>query len=156
MKWITAFDLGKWARRTTSRAVFPELIADLIRASVDDIGTFRFPNGEKGYVRGFDGVLQSDAGTKPFVPKGRSIWEFGLDADVSGKADGDYKKRTKEVPAEERKDTTLVLVTAHTWDKVKLKLPAWVKKKRDLNEWAAVELIDGIQLEHCKRLAEAS
>ncbi len=49
MKWITAFDLGKWATRTTSRALFPELIADLIRASVDDIGTFRFPNGEKGY-----------------------------------------------------------------------------------------------------------
>ena len=81
MKWITAFDLGKWATRTTSRALFPELIADLIRASVDDIGTFRFPNGEKGYVRGFDGVLQSDAGAKPFVPKDRSIWEFGLDAD---------------------------------------------------------------------------
>ncbi|WP_027730223.1 hypothetical protein ABL850_02990 [Variovorax paradoxus] len=148
MKWITAFDLGTWAARTTSKALFPELIADLIRASVDDIGAFRFPNGEKGYIRGFDGVLQTDAGAKPFVPKGRSIWEFGLDADVSGKADGDYKKRTNEVSAEERKDTTLVLVTAHSWDKPKLKLPTWLKKKHDLNEWAAVELIDGVQLEH--------
>jgi hypothetical protein len=71
-------DLGAWAARTTSKALFPELIADLIRVSVDDIGAFRFPNGEKGYVRGFDGILQTDAGAKPFVPAGHSISEFGL------------------------------------------------------------------------------
>lgn len=148
MKWITAFDLGTWATRTTSKALFPELIADLIRASVDDIGTFRFPNGEKGYVRGFDGVLQTDAGAKPFVPAGNSIWEFGLHAKVSEKADDDYKKRTNDVSVEVRKSTTLVLVTAHTWDKPRLKRETWLKKKRDLKDWAAVELIDGSQLEH--------
>lgn len=148
MKWITAFDLGKWAARTTSKALFPELIADLIRASIDDIAAFRFPNGEKGYVRGFDGVLQSDSGAKPFVPAGHSIWEFGLDADFSAKAEDDYKKRTAEVSVDERKSATLVLVTAHTWDKPKLKLETWLKKKRDRKEWAAVELIDGMQLEH--------
>lgn len=148
MKWITAYDLGTWAGRTTSKALFPELIADLIRASVDDIGAFRFPNGEKGYVRGFDGVLQTDAGAKPFVPTGHSIWEFGLQAKVSEKAEEDYKKRTAEVSAEERMNTTLVLVTAHTWDKPRLKRETWIKKKRDLKEWGAVDLIDGTQLEH--------
>ncbi|WP_295979655.1 hypothetical protein [uncultured Variovorax sp.] len=148
MKWITAFELGTWATRTTSKALFPGLIADLIRASVDDIGAFRFPSGEKGYVRGFDGVLQTDTGAKPFVPMGHSIWEFGLDVKVSQKADDDYKKRTNEVSAEERKNTTLVLVTAYTWDKPRLKRETWLKKKRDLKEWAAVDLIDGSQLEH--------
>jgi hypothetical protein len=148
MKWITAFHLQEWARRTTAKAQFPELVADLIRATATDIGAFRFPSGEKGYIRGFDGVLQTTAGAGPFVPKSESFWEFGLDADVAAKADLDYKKRTGEVAPEIRKRSTLVLATAYTWDKPKLKLDTWLKNKHDLGDWGNVLLIDGLQLEH--------
>ena len=100
------------------------------------------------HVRGFDGVLQTDAGAKPFVRRPLVLWRSGFTQKLSEKADADYKKRTDEVSAEERKTTTLVLVTAHTWDKPRLKRETWLKKKRDLKEWAAVELFDGSQLEH--------
>jgi len=80
MKRITAFHLQEWARRTTAKVQFPELVADLIRATATDIGALRFPGGEKGYIRGFDGVLQTSTATGPFVPKNESFWEFGLDA----------------------------------------------------------------------------
>jgi hypothetical protein len=58
------------------------MVADLIRASAGDISNIRFPNGDKGQVRGFDGVLEA-AGVTPYVPDGSSIWEFGVNADAA-------------------------------------------------------------------------
>jgi hypothetical protein len=53
------------------------MVADLIRASAQDIASFRFLSDDKGQVRGFDGHLEA-AGSPRFVPDGVSIWEFGV------------------------------------------------------------------------------
>jgi hypothetical protein len=71
------------------------MIADLVRASASDISSFRFPSGDKGQVRGFDGRLIAVGA--PFVPDGASIWEFGVGEGVK-KAEGDYTKRVGELP----------------------------------------------------------
>lgn len=96
MKWITALDLQHWADTLQARNAFPGLIADLVRAEAPDISSIRFPSGDKGQVRGFDGHLDANVGS-PYVPDGKSIWEFGVNAAGAAKADGDYTKRTGEI-----------------------------------------------------------
>ena len=147
MRWITAQHLHEWSNSLAARTVFPGLIADLITASAPNITEFRFPNREKGQVRGFDGVLEA-TGVSPFVPEGASIWEFGVSGDAVGKADGDYEKRTNEVDAAVRATTTFVFATPRTWDRVGRQIPDWLHEKRALGQWKSVECIDGVALEH--------
>ncbi|WP_420476249.1 hypothetical protein [Noviherbaspirillum sp. ST9] len=147
MKWITAHNLQQWAESLAARTVFPGLIADLVAASVPDITAFRFPNREKGQVRGFDGVLEA-TGVPPFVPDGASIWEFGVNGDVIGKADKDFKKRTEELDAEVRASTTFVFATPRTWDRPQKQITEWLNEKRALGAWKGVEYFDGAALEH--------
>lgn len=146
MKWISALNLQQWADTLQARAVFPGLVGDLIRASATEIGTFRFASGDKSQVRGFDGRLQS-TGAPPFVPAGDSIWEFGVNAGAAAKANEDYAKRTKEIPAARRAEMSFVFVSPRTWDNPKQKLDDWLKDKRDLKEWKQVEYIDGVGVE---------
>lgn len=146
MKWITALDLQQWMEQIPSRTTFPAMVGDLIRASVNDINSFRFPSGDKGQVRGFDGHLDA-LGAPPYVPDGLSIWEFGLEGASSTKADSDYQKRTGEVSVKDRKQTTLVIVSPRTWDTPKVKIQDWVAEKKALNEWKDVVYFDGSMLE---------
>ncbi|MDR3469928.1 MAG: hypothetical protein P4M07_28710 [Xanthobacteraceae bacterium] len=146
MKWIAALDLEKWAETVGARTTFPALIGDLIRASAKEIDAYRFPSGDKGQVRGFDGNLVS-AAAPPFVPGGSSIWEFGVSSNASAKAEKDYAKRVKEIPRATRLKTTFVFVSPRTWDNPKEKLHDWIEAKRARKEWADVKYIDGVGVE---------
>lgn len=146
MKWITALNLQQWADTLPARTNFPGLVADLIRASASEISSIRFPSGDKGQVRGFDGFLEA-AGVPPYVPDGHSIWEFGVTAGAAGKANDDYAKRTAEVDEDIRRHTTFVFVSPRTWDNHREKIADWVQKKRDLREWKSVEYFDGAVVE---------
>lgn len=147
MKWITALDLDQWADTLPARADFPGMVGDLIRASVKSISDFRFPNGDKGQVRGFDGVLDAESNYAP-VPDGESVWEFGVTEGGATKANGDYAKRTEKLDAEVRKRTTFVFVSPRTWDSsTGKKREDWVEEKCALNEWKNVLYIDGVMLE---------
>lgn len=147
MKWITAVDLQHWADTIQSRAVFPAMIADLIRASVPDISSIRFPSGDKGQVRGFDGNLAVDHGSS-YVPEGKSIWEFGVSSGGAAKATSDYDKRTKEVAPEIRSQTSFVFVSPRTWDATKKEnLIDWVNEKNAQKKWKDVRYIDGSMVE---------
>ena len=147
MKWISAHNLEEWANSLAARTTFPGLIADLITASAPKITEFRFPNREKGQVRGFDGVLEATS-VPPFVPDGASIWEFGVTCDVVKKANGDFEKRTKDVDAAVRANTTFVFATPRIWDRPKMQISDWLSQKRALGLWKGVESFDGVALEH--------
>lgn len=146
MKWISALELQQWADKIGARTIFPGLLRDLITGSVADISEVRFPSGDKGQVRGFDGWLDA-AGAPPYVPAGRSIWEFGVNANPASKFKSDYDKRVKEISATDRKSTTFVFVSPRTWDNPTTKLPEFVKAFRDKKEFKNVQYIDGVQLE---------
>lgn len=146
MRWITALNLQLWADTLAARNVFPGMVADLIRASARDISNIRFPNGDKGQVRGFDGVLEA-AGVPPYVPDGLSIWEFGVNAGAAAKAESDFEKRTKEVDKAKRMETSFVFVSPRTWDNPKKKLADWVDDKKKLGEWKDVLYLDGAMVE---------
>ncbi|SDD96192.1 hypothetical protein [Paraburkholderia lycopersici] len=146
MRWVTATNLQQWADTLQARTSFPALVADLIRATAANISDIRFPNGDKGQVRGFDGVLDA-TGMPTYVPDGRSIWEFGVTEGAAGKAASDYEKRTRQVDEAARKETTFVFVSPRTWDNPTVKLPDWVQAKREQGAWKDVKYIDGAMLE---------
>ena len=146
MKWIIARDLEQWAASLSARTAFPALIGDLIRASVPDISGFRFPSGDKGQVRGFDGHLIATE-APPFVPGGVSVWEFGVTKEDAAKADAEFEKHVARISAADRANMTFVFASPQTWDNPRKRLPDWVAEKRDLKQWADVRYIDGVQLE---------
>jgi hypothetical protein len=148
MQWVTATQLENWARAILARDELPKIVSDLIRASSPDIASMRFPSGDKGQVRGFDGHLVSDVSALN-VPEGRSFWEFSAEADYKHKAEGDFNKRTKEVSAADQQETTFVLVSPWTWDSSdpKNKLEDWIAARKALSSWKEILYIDGSQLE---------
>jgi len=152
LKWISALNLEQWAGRIGARAAFPDLVRDLIWASASDITEIRFPNGDKGQVRGFDGWLEA-TGAPPFVPAGKSIWEFGVSSDTEKKFDSDYNKRVKEIPASDRSDITFVFATLRTWDNPRQKLGEFIKKYLVKGDFKDIKCYDGSQIEdwlqHC-------
>ena len=146
MRWITASELEQWARSNSARDALPKIVSDLILASSQDIAAIRFPNADKGQVRGFDGVLVSGVPGLN-VPQGKSYWEIGTNADYKTKVEGDFDKRTKEVPRAEQADITLVLVSPWTWDDPKNKLEDWRAERKRSSSWKDVCYIDGSALE---------
>src|SRR3954471_12944460 len=96
MRWVSAIQLETWAKTLGAREDLPKIVSDLIRASSPDIASMRFPSGDKGQVRGFDGHLFSNV--EAFnVPQGHSFWEFGTNADYKHKAESDFNTRTEQV-----------------------------------------------------------
>jgi hypothetical protein len=148
MRWLIATQLEGWARTLGARDQFPGLVADLIRASSRDVLAMRFPSGDKGQVRGFDGHLVS--GTASFnIPAGKSFWELGTNADYKAKANSDFEKRTAEVSKAEQSETTYVFVSPWTWDSSNLKgkLEDWITDCKAKSSWKDIQYIDGAALE---------
>ena len=146
MKWISALDLQQWADRIGARTTFPALIRDLITASASDISEVRFPSGDKGQVRGFDGWLDA-AGAPPYIPAGHSIWEFGVSDNPMKKFNDDYETRVMEIAEKDRKQLTFVFASPRSWDNSKKKLPSFVKEYRGGGDFGDVQYIDGVMLE---------
>nr|WP_295739763.1 hypothetical protein [uncultured Acidocella sp.] len=146
MRWITALQLETWARSLASEVKLPEIVGDLILATAAEITDIRFPSGDKGRVRGFDGNLFSKTAALN-VPEGRSLWEFGTDQDYKAKAKEDFDKRTSQVSPEEQKNITLVLVTPWSWDSSRVKLEEWIQERKTTAAWKDLIVIDGVRLQ---------
>src|SRR5208283_4775445 len=143
-KWIFARDLEAWADTYDARTKLSELVNRLVRASVQDINSFRFPTGDSAAIPGYDGRLEC-VGCPPHVPEGYSVWEFGTDADFLKKANKDFDKRSRDPGAVVCANTTFVFVTPRTWNS-KTTLSDWEAKKRD-GTWKDVKAVDAVQLE---------
>lgn len=149
MKWITAKQLEQWADSNPSAAnSLPKIVSDLIRATSNNIRSIRFPSGEKGQIRGFDGYLVSKIEALN-IPLGESFWEFGTNRDYIAKANGDFNKRSQEVSSEKQEQSSFVFVSPRAWDSSKKdnKLEDWIKEKKKKYKWKNIYYLDGVQLE---------
>jgi len=146
MKWISASQLGVWAKSNSARADLPLLVSDLILASAPDISAIRFPSGDKGQVRGLDGVLVAQTAALN-VPLGESVWEIGVEADYRAKALGDFTKRSKKTDPAVRLKTTFVFVTPRTWDVPTDPMEKWIAARLAEFAWKDFRVIDGSVLE---------
>lgn len=147
MQWIDKTALDTWAKLVDARSSLIAMVADLISVTVDEPPTrFRFPSGEAGQLRGWDGDLETSS-AKGFVPAGKSKWEFGT-GPGEAKATNDYMKRTNQTSDSEKEENTFVLVNLGSWDTPTKKIPEWEADRRAEKKWKDVKYIDGVQLVH--------
>ncbi|MBP6749418.1 MAG: hypothetical protein KA144_07255 [Xanthomonadaceae bacterium] len=101
-----------------------------------------FPAYDDAERPGWDGCVDSGAAT-PWIPIGVSGWEFGCNVDPDRKAQSDYKARLRNVPEEERKNTTFVFVSPRKWPEKQ----AWEKARRAEKQFRNVRALDAGDLE---------
>lgn len=139
---IKAADLDRWPENNVdARQHFAVLLRKLIHSTGDELRRVDFPGYDNAQRHGWDGWLEAEAATA-WIPKGKSAWEFGVNADPRAKAERDFASR-QDVPAEERQDSTFVFVTPHNWPGK----TAWENEKNATGTWKAVRALDASDLE---------
>jgi hypothetical protein len=144
-KIVTASELEDFSDRRDSEPVIPELVHLLVSLSAPDLTHCRIPYGDSIGLPGFDGLVQTEAGFRQFVPQKTSFWEIGRSGNAQSKATEDYKKRTDGTPQSERAETTFVFVTPRSRDWDQPSQSAWIQA-RQWDGWKEVKVIDGVQL----------
>ena len=139
---IKARQIHDWADNMEARELLPVLLRKLIRSTGLDLRRLDFPGYDNAERKGWDGLLEAGAAT-PWIPEGKSCWEFSTRRDTSRKAEGDYATRTRSVSSEERSECTFVFVTARNWPGKN----AWESSKDSSGEWKAVRALDASDLE---------
>ena len=138
---ITATQIAEWAETKEAQGSLPRLVRRLVHAA----GTptqVAFPAGDSTSLPGWDGELASEHDS-PWVPKGKSFWEFSCEAPVTRKANRDYDKRTRQTLNEVHTNSTFVFVSARRWSQK----ARWLEGKRAAGEWVEVRAYDADDLE---------
>jgi hypothetical protein len=109
-----------------------------------------FPAGDSTSLPGWDGELASEHDS-PWVPKGKSFWEFSCEESVTRKANGDDDKRTRQTLNEVRINSTFVFVSSRRWSQK----ARWLEGKRATREWVEVRAYDADDLEQWREQSPA-
>lgn len=137
---ITEDDINLWAeKKREAESTLPDLVRRLVCsiAGPDEITNIHFPAYKATTMGGYDGLLVTREPSL-FSNSLSSAWEISVRKDATNKANIDYAKRTKEIPAKDRMEMTYVCLTAKSWP-AKTK---WVSKKQALNEWKEIRAYD--------------
>ena len=137
-----ALEFDAWANSISARHRLSVLLRTLVHSTGSQLTFVDFPGNDDSERPGWDGFVKANIAT-PWVPQGQSGWEFGVDSDINGKADGDYEKSIRAVPAKERKDITFVFVTPRRWSRKK----KWQSSQQAKKEWKDVRVYDASDLE---------
>ena len=139
---IKARQIQNWAKNNIdSRHLLAVLLRRLIHSTGRGLRRVDFPGYDNAERHGSDGLIDAGAAT-PWIPEGKSCWEFGTDHNPRRKAENDYAKRTR-VLQDERDECVFVFVTPRSWPgKTK-----WEKEKHEERNWKAVRAYDASDLE---------
>jgi addiction module HigA family antidote len=140
---IKARQIEHWAEtQIEARDLLAVLLRKLVHSTASALRDVDFPGYDNAQRKGSDGFVDADAAT-PWVPAGRSYWEFGTDQKPAGKAEKDYRARVASVDAAERASSTFVFVTPRNWPGRN----EWESRKNQAGEWKAVRAFDASDLE---------
>jgi addiction module HigA family antidote len=140
---IKARQIEDWAEsRIEARIHLPVFLRKLVHSTGHDLRKVDFPSYDNAERKGSDGFVEAGAAT-PWVPEGRSYWEFGTDKNAGVKARDDYNARLKSVDANERANSTFVFVTPRNWPGK----TAFEKEKNEAGDWKAFRVFDASDLE---------
>jgi len=140
---ITARDIEKWVDgNLQARSHLSVLLRKLIHATGQNLSHVDFPGYDNAERKGWDGQVDAGSAT-PWIPLGKSGWEFGCDKNPSKKADDDYGRRVSAIPPQERAELSFVFVTPRRWDRKS----HWAADKEALGEWKSVRAYDASDLE---------
>lgn len=138
---VTAKNIEDWADQIRARSRLSVLLRTLVNSTGIQITTCRFPGNDESEQPGWDGYVEAGEGT-PWIPMGKSGWEFGVNIDPKAKANKDYLKSIQQ-NAEQCAQITFVFVTPRIWrDKGQ-----WEKARRAEGRWKDVRVIDASVLE---------
>ncbi|MEJ2911684.1 helix-turn-helix transcriptional regulator [Pseudoalteromonas sp. C12FD-1] len=136
-------DIEQWASSTISaRTRLPVFIRILVNSTGSKFTKVDFPGNDDGERPGWDGYIEAKEAT-PWIPKGRSGWEFGVNKDPKGKADGDFEKSVRALSEKDRAEMTFVFVTPRRWSGKS----RWVESKKNEKLWGDVRAYDASDLE---------
>lgn len=140
---IKARQIEGWAdSNIDARSLLPVLLRKLVHSTGCDLRHVDFPGYDNAQRKGADGFVEASAAT-PWIPEGRSYWEFGTDKKPEVKARDDYVARLKSVDPDERVNSTFVFVTPRKWPgKV-----VWENLKNEAGDWKSVRVFDASDLE---------
>jgi addiction module HigA family antidote len=140
---VKANDLIDWFTSTISaRTKLSVLLRTLVHSTGLDLQMVDFPGNDDAERPGWDGFIETGAGT-PWIPVGKSGWEFGVTVDIKGKADGDFAKSVKATKKTDRANITFVFVTPRRWPGKS----AWVTAMKEKQLWKDVRAYDASDLE---------
>ena len=139
---IKAGQIEDWAESNiNARHLLAVLLRKLIHSTGDELRSVDFPGYDNAERRGWDGWVKAGAAT-PWIPEGKSGWEFGTNKNPKSKAESDYANRAS-VPPGEKAECTFVFVTPRNWpDKID-----WARNKQAESGWKAVRAFDASDLE---------
>jgi addiction module HigA family antidote len=140
---IKANDIEGWvSHNIPARSRLAVFLRTLVHSTGSQLAKVDFPGNDDAERPGWDGFVEAGEGT-PWVPAGRSGWEFGTNDDPKAKADGDFDKSVKAFDKKEHAQTSFVFVTPRRWaGKV-----AWVATKKATGLWKDVHAYDASDLE---------
>lgn len=139
---IKAKQIAEWAATIDARNHLPVLLRRLIYSTGRELQHVDFPGFDNAQRHGWDGWVEAGAAT-PWVPAGRSGWEFGVGERPRRKAESDYQARLRMLAPAQRADCTFVFVTPRNWPGKS----AWTESKTAAGDWKAVRVFDACNLE---------
>ena len=143
MKLLTASvlkSLFEGGKRNTE-GLLPELVKRLIHNSFPT-AKLRMPSFDDVWAPGFDGVVDCPEDGQ-FISAGKSIWEFGTNADSLEKINSDYRKRTDEPKGINKPETVFYLVISKIWT-YRQSITEWEEAHR--KDWKDVHIYDASKL----------
>ena len=140
---IKARQIHNWAESNhEARRLLPVLLRKLVHSTGHELRHVDFPGYDNAERKGWDGVVEADSAT-PWVPEGKSGWEFGASQRPNRKAESDYAARLASISPVERAECTFVFVTPRNWPGK----TDWAKGKNAARDWKAVRAFDASDLE---------
>ena len=140
---IEARQIHDWAEgNLDARRLLPVLLRKLVHSTGDGLRRVDFPGYGNAERKGWDGWIEAEAAT-PWVPEGKSGWEFGTSQDPRRKAEHDHTARLASVSPTERAECAFVFVTPRNWPGK----TEWAKDKRAAGNWKDVRAFDASDLE---------
>jgi len=140
---IKANQIERWAAHNISaRSRLSILLRTLVHSTGRGLTKVDFPGNDDAERAGGDGAVEADEGT-PWVPAGRSGWEFGVNENVKKKATDDFDKSVKALEKKESDVTTFVFVTPRHWPGK----TAWEAAAKAKRQWKDVRVYDASDIE---------
>lgn len=149
MKLIIRDDIEGWVERFDAKGFFPILMAKLVRATTPISTQIDFPSGSAVPIGGWDGIVICETKTS-YVPKGKSLWEFGTESNPKSQAEKNYEKRTSNSLGHDISKSTFVFVTGRFWKGKN----DWQQEKIKERKWGHVEVYDSSDIEQWLEIAE--
>ena len=141
MRLIDRTAIENWAETYEAMQIFPSLISKLVHAAAHSTTIVDIPYGSSISLGGWDGIVKSEQNTS-FIPAGTSLWEFGTNSAIKGKADEDYNKRTEEPLGYNPSECTFIFVTPRLWTKK----DKWVEARKKEEIWKDIIVYDSVSI----------